>query len=150
VAARVVHEVPTLEAFRARWVKPSDRRDLLAHLPDGGRSAELVRTLEGMSDCDLYDVLADLAYGQAPKTRAERADAFAYKHADWLAGLPPSAAATLMALVSQFARAGTDALEDRNIFAMPEVMRVGGLAALRALGRPEEALRETKERMFAA
>ena len=34
-----------------------------AQLPDGGRSAELVRTLEGLADCDLYDVLADLAYG---------------------------------------------------------------------------------------
>jgi type I restriction enzyme, R subunit len=150
LAARLVAEAPTLEAFRRRWVVPAERRALLTHLPDGGRSAELVRALEGLSDCDLYDVLADLAYGLAPKTRAERADAFAYKHAAWLAELPSSTAGTLRALVEQFARGGTDALENGLVFETPEVMRAGGLAALRALGRPADVLRETKERMFAA
>nr|MBF6592128.1 restriction endonuclease subunit R [Ktedonobacterales bacterium] len=150
LAARVVAESPTLEAFRARWVVPADRRGLLAGLPGGANAAALVRQLEGLNDCDLYDVLADLAYGLAPRTREERADAFAYKHAAWLATLPDSTAATLRALVAQFARAGTDGLENPDIFETPEVRRAGGLDALKALGQPAEVLRETKERMFAA
>lgn len=150
LAARLVGEAPTLEAFRRLWVVPAERHTLLTHLPDGGRSAELVRTLEGLSDCDLYDVLADLAYGLAPRTRAERADAFTYKHADWLTGLPPNTAATLRALAEQFARSGTDGLENPHIFETPEVVRAGGLEALRALGEPKDVLRETKDRMFAA
>jgi type I restriction enzyme R subunit len=150
VAARVVAEAPTLDAFRRRWIAPGERRTLLAALPDAGRSAGLVRTLEGLDDCDLYDVLADLAYGLAPKSRAERADAFTYKHAAWLEKLPGSTAATLRALAGQFAQAGTDGLENPHIFQTPEVVRAGGLAALQALGQPAAVLRETKERMFAA
>jgi len=69
-----------------------------------------------MNDYDLYDVLAELGYGLAPRTRVERADAFAYKHERWLADLPPPTAATLKAMASQFARAGTDGLETRKSF----------------------------------
>ncbi len=103
-----------------------------------------------MTDYDLYDVLAELGYGLAPRTRVARADAFTYKHAAWLASLPDGTAATLRALASQFARGGTDGLENPQIFETPEVIRAGGLAALRALGRPADILRETKARLFAA
>jgi type I restriction enzyme R subunit len=110
----------------------------------------LVRDLEEMRDFDLYDVLAELGYGLAPKTRIERADAFAYKHAVWLGRMPPTAGAAIRAIAAQFVRAGTDGLENPNVFQTPEVVRSGGLDALKALGRPADVLRETKMRMFAA
>ncbi|MFQ5898167.1 MAG: DEAD/DEAH box helicase family protein [Candidatus Methylomirabilia bacterium] len=150
LAARLVEEAPTLETFRSRWITPPDRRQLLGCLPDAGRSALLVRALEEMTDFDLYDVLAELGYGLAPKRRAERADAFAYKHAAWLSGLPAPTSGTLKALAGQFARAGTDGLENPQIFQTPEVVRAGGLRALKALGKPADILHETKERLFAA
>ena len=150
VAARLVEQSPTLEAFRACWVQPAERRDLLAHLPEAGRSASLVRALANMGDYDLYDVLAELGYGLAPRTRAERVEAFGYKHAGWLAKLPETAAATLRVLAAQFGRAGTDGLENAHVFETPEVKRAGGLAALKILGRPADVLRETKQRIFAA
>jgi type I restriction enzyme R subunit len=103
-----------------------------------------------MTDYDLYDVLAELGYGLAPLTRQGRADAFTYKHNRWLAGLPAPTAATLKAMASQFARAGTDALENAEIFKMPDIVRAGGLPALRAFGKPADILHETKQRMFAA
>jgi len=133
-----------------RWINPAERRELLAGLPDAGRSATLVQSLEQMSDYDLYDVLAELGYGLAPRTRADRAGAFTYKHAGWLAGLPPKAAATIKALASQFSRAGTDGLENLHIFETKEVRTAGGLTALKAVGKPADVLRQTKERMFAA
>jgi type I restriction enzyme R subunit len=150
LAARLVDQAPTLETFRVRWINPVERRELLASLPDAGRSAFLVRSLEQMADYDLYDVLAELGYGLAPRTRADRADAFTYKHAGWLAGLPPKAAATIKALASQFSRAGTDGLENLHIFETKEVRTAGGLTALKAVGKPADVLRQTKERMFAA
>ena len=150
LATRLVDQAPTLETFRVRWINPAERRELLAGLPDAGRSATLVQSLEQMSDYDLYDVLAELGYGLAPRTRADRAGAFAYKHADWLAGLPPKAAATIKALASQFSRAGTDGLENLHIFETKEVRTAGGLTALKAVGKPADVLRQTKERMFAA
>jgi type I restriction enzyme R subunit len=112
LAARLVAEAPTLENFRARWIEPPKRRDMLGKLPDAGRSAVLVQRLEDMNDYDLYDVLAELGYGLAPRARVARAEAFAYKHDRWLAGLPSPAAATLNAMASQFARSGTDGLEN--------------------------------------
>jgi type I restriction enzyme R subunit len=89
LAAKLVEEVPTLEAFRGCWITPPDRRVLLGKLPDAGRSPFLVRTLEDMTDYDLYDVLAELGYGLAPRTRGARADAFTYKHSGWLRKAEP-------------------------------------------------------------
>ncbi|MBM4080735.1 MAG: restriction endonuclease subunit R, partial [Planctomycetes bacterium] len=145
LAARLVAEAPTLEAFRSRWIAPPERRELLARLPDAGRSAFLVQQLEDMAEYDLYDVLGELDYGLSPRTRPERAAAFMYKHERWLAGLRASTSATLKALVAQFARTGTDSLENLHVFQMPDVVRAGGLNALKALGRPADVLRETKE-----
>jgi type I restriction enzyme R subunit len=150
VAERLVAEAATIERFRACWIVPPERRELLRRLPDAGRSAVLVRALEDMTDYDLYDVLAELGYGLAPRTREHRAEAFSYNHAAWLAGLPAPGAATLSALARQFARAGTDGLESPEVFQTPEVARAGGVRALRVLGNPAAILRETKERLFAA
>jgi len=150
LAAKLVEEAPTLETFRAMWIEPPKRRAMLGRLPDAGRSALLVQQLEDMAAFDLYDVLAELGYGLAPRTRVERSAAFTYKHADWLAGLPAPASTTLKAVAAQFARAGTDSLENPEIFHVREVREAGGLAALRVLGRPADILHETKERMFAA
>ena len=150
LAAKLVEEAPTLDDFRARWIAPARRRELLERLPDGGRSALLVRALEDMNDYDLYDVLGELGYGLAPRTRVQRAEAFTYKHAGWLSGLPSDTANTLKALAAQFARGGTDELENPHVFQTPEVVHAGGLDALRTLGKPADVLRKTKEKVFAA
>ena len=150
LAQRLVEEAPTLELFRSRWISPKERRGMLSRLPDGGRSPHLVRSLEDMEEFDLYDVLAELGYGSSPRTRPERAGAFTYKHAGWLSALPAETAATLKAVAAQFARSGTEGLENPEIFKTPDVERAGGLAALRALGKPAKILHDTKERLFAA
>jgi type I restriction enzyme R subunit len=150
LAAKLVEEAPTLEVFRTRWITPRDRREMLGRLPDGGRSAFLVRALEDMTDYDLYDVLGELAYGLNPRTCFQRAEAFGYKHADWLKTLPPATSETLQRLAAQFARGGTDALENPHVFEMSDVRAAGGLPALRVIGNPAQVLRETKERIFAA
>ena len=150
LAAKLVEEAPTLEQFRARWIPPPERRELLGQLPDGGRSALLVRALEDMTDYDLYDVLGELGYGLNPRTCVERADAFTYKHAAWLESLPPATSKTLQELAAQFAQGGIDALESPHVFEMSGVRGAGGLAALRVIGNPAQVLRETKERIFTA
>lgn len=150
LAAKLIEEAPSLDVFRTRWITPSDRQQMLGHMPDAGRSVMLVRNLEDMEDYDLYDVLAELGYGMAPRTRVERADAFTYKQTNWLIQLPPQAATAIKAIAAQFAKAGTDGLENPQVFQTPEVVRAGGLAALKSVGKPADVLRETKERMFAA
>lgn len=150
LAAKVVEAAPTLEEFREQWIVPARRRELLVRLPEGGRSALLIRVLEHMDAYDLYDVLGELGYGLAPRTRPDRADAFTYKHAGWLSSLPLATAATLKALAGQFGRAGTESLENPDVFRMPDVVRAGGLGALNVVGEPGKVLLETKARLFAA
>jgi len=110
LAAKLLEEVPTLDSFREHWIDPPERQEMLKKLPDAGRSALLVRQLEDMAAFDLYDVLAELGYGMAPRTRTERAEAFTYKNGGWLSGLPANTAATLKALSAQFGRSGTEGL----------------------------------------
>ena len=149
LAERLVAEAPTLDDFRLCWVQPQQRQALIASLPDGGRAPALVRALENMNDYDLYDVMAELGYGMAPRTRQERAAAFAYKHAQWLASLPYATSSTLYALTNQFARAGTEALENPLVFLTPSVKNAGGIVALQGIGNPSVILVKTKEKLFA-
>jgi type I restriction enzyme R subunit len=150
LAQRLVAEAASIEDFRSRWIHPAKRRELLGRLPDAGRSPMVLRELEQMNDYDLYDVLAEIGYGAAARTREERAAAFAYKNATWLSTMPVDTSATIRAIASQFAWGGTDGLESAYMFQTPEVQRAGGLSALRSYGAPAEILFQTKERMFAA
>lgn len=149
-AAQLLAEAPTVDELRRRWVMPEARRRLLEALRAGGCSAAVVQLLLQMEDYDLYDILADLGFGVSPRTRRERADAFAYKNQPWLTGMPPQTAAALCAIVGQFEKGGTDELENRRIFQTPAVAAAGGITALRAAGQPEQLLAEAKRRVFAA
>ncbi|MCX6030428.1 MAG: DEAD/DEAH box helicase family protein [Chloroflexi bacterium] len=150
LAARLVQEVPTLTDFRIRWIDPPLRQELINTLITSGYSPNVVRMVDEKGNFDLYDVLAELGWGMAPRTRRDRTLAFTYKHEDWINALPKRAAATIRAIASQFERGGTDGLENQQIFQTPEVKAAGGLAALKLAGSPRDLLVETKTRMFAA
>jgi type I restriction enzyme R subunit len=149
LARMLVESCPTLADFRARWIDPPDRRELLDTLVRAGYSPNVIRLLEDMNDYDLFDVLAELGYGLAPRTRIDRALAFRYKQEDWLDRLPKATRGAVLAVADQFAKGGTDDLENVYIFQTPEVMKAGGVAALAQAGDPKEVIREAKERIFA-
>jgi type I restriction enzyme R subunit len=149
LAARLVEQAETLDEFRAKWIEPKERNKLMEHVRP--YSPKALRAVEEMGDYDLYDVLADVAYGMSPHTRVERAESFSYKQADWLGQMPPATAKTVQAIAAQFARGGTEELESDQLLRTPEVKNAGGLHALKALERPaREVLNETKERIFSA
>jgi hypothetical protein len=56
----------------------------------------------------------------------------------------------ILGLTGQFERLGTDALENPQIWRVPSIERAGGMRALLALGKPAQALQDTKARLFAA
>jgi len=150
LTAKLVEQASDLDTFRLCWIEPSERLTLLNRLPDSGKSASLIRRLDNLDDCDLYDVLAELGYEQAPQTRTERAAAFTNKNVTWLSGLSTAAAGTIRAIADQFAQEGIDGLENQRVFETPSVARAGGLNAIKAMGNPSDILHETKARMFAA
>lgn len=150
IAAQLTKEAKTIDDLREFWIDPQKRRSLIEVLPDDGQGLRLLRQLLNRKDYDLYDVLAELGYAVAPKNRIERVLALQYKHSDWLKSLPQDATKTLLALAKQFEIGGTEELENPHIFNAPEVVRAGGLKALKILGEPKDIILETKKRLFAA
>lgn len=65
------------EDLRKQWENPSTRQELLDHLAREGFVEEklnMVRRLMGCENCDLYDILAYLAYETTPLERAKRVE----------------------------------------------------------------------------
>lgn len=142
--------VPSLADFRQRWLDPTQRREMLDQLAAQGLLPEKLREASQMDDYDLFDVIAAVAYGIEPLTRSERAARFGDSPPDWMLALPDPATRVLRAVVRQFERAGTEALETQELWNVDEVRREKGLAALRQGGNPAELMRRTKETLFAA
>ncbi|MBN1254552.1 MAG: DEAD/DEAH box helicase family protein [Deltaproteobacteria bacterium] len=150
LAEHLVGEAKTLDDFRHQWINVQDRKRLIDALPDDGQGIRLLRELLNRKEYDLFDVLAEIGFGVAPKSRRERVEALHYKHGDWFKGLPKKTANTLLALARQFEKSGTEELENPHVFNVPDVVKAGGLEALKILGDPKKIISETKERLFAA
>lgn len=149
LAERLVKESKTVDAFSQRWIDPQERKNLIDSLPDDGRGVRLLQELLNRKEYDLYDVLAEIGFGVAPKSRKERVEALHYKHYAWFKSLPSATANTLLALARQFERGGTEELENPYIFNAPDVVKAGGLQSLKILGDPKDIINETKGRLFA-
>ncbi|MCJ7668442.1 MAG: restriction endonuclease subunit R, partial [Anaerolineae bacterium] len=150
LAERLVEEAKTLDDFRQIWIDPQERSRLIDSLPEDGRGVRLLQELLSRKDYDTYDVLAEIGFGMAPKSRKERVEALEYKHGDWFKTLPSKTAGTLLVLARQFETGGTEELENPYIFNAPDVLKAGGLGALKTLGEPKDIINETKKRLFAA
>jgi hypothetical protein len=103
-----------------------------------------------MNEFDLYDVLADIAFGVAPLTRVARAYSFGYKQRAWLDVLPNETKSVILVIVAQFGREGIEAFESPQLFNVQAVSAAGGISALKKGGNPAELIREAKARLLAA
>ena len=123
---------------------------MLGRLPDAGRSALLVQRLEDMDDYDLYDVLAELGYGLAPRTRVERAEAFAYKHAAWLQACPRRRRPRSRRWPGNLPAPARTVWKTRKSFKYPKSSAPADWTRSKLSANRLDILRETKGRMFAA
>ena len=147
---QLISLVPSIEDFRARWLDPEKRKQLMHDLAQQGLWPERLREAAKMDDYDLFDVVAALAYRVEPMKRSERAAKFGNGGPDWLVRLPQPSAKVIRAIVRQFEKAGTDALEAKELWETPEIKQADGLKALKQGGAPAELLKKTKEGLFAA
>lgn len=150
IASTVRKEVSTFAELQNFWIDPQKRKALLDFLPNGHAGIKMLQELLGLYDYDLYDILAEIAFGIAPKSRKERVFSLQYKYGDWFSSLPKEAKDTLFALARQFEKGGTEELENRYIFETPEVDRAGGLEALKLLGDPKDVILQVKRMLFTA
>ena len=150
VKSVLVREVGDLDGLKDRWVDLGRRREAMRKLPDNTRSANLLREVSALHDCDLFDVLAGIAFGFSPRTRSERAEAFVANNRQWLEPMPDQTRNTILAIVSQFGKGGIENLEHSGMLSTPEVVNAGGGEALAGYpyGDAGAALLETKRRLF--
>lgn len=148
MVARVLQEAATLQDFRALWVETEKRHALIQHLLGAHYQPDLVRESAQMAACDHFDLFAHYGYRERALTRRERATGYLTQQAPWFASADAGAGIVLKGLGHQFLMGGTEALESPELGNVPELRRVGGLAALKTLGRPVDVLKEAKMRLF--
>jgi type I restriction enzyme R subunit len=147
---RVLREAATLQDFRGLWVETQKRRQLIDHLLGEHYSPDALRDLLNLTECDHFDLFAHYGYRERALKRPEREAAYLETQAPWFAAMDDKTAIVLKGIGHQFSLGGTDALESTELWNVPDIRRVGGLAALRPLGRPADVLREAKVRLFGA
>ena len=146
--ARVLREAATLEELRGLWVDTRKRRALIDHLLGEQYSPDAVRDLAGLTECDHFDLFAHYGYRERALRRPEREAAYLTANAPWFASVDAKAAIVLRGIGHQFGAGGTEALESELLWDVPEIKRVGGLAALRSMGKAADVMREAKTRLF--
>lgn len=147
---RVLQEAHNLKEFRQLWVETQKRRQLINHLLESNFSPELIREIDQMNDCDMYDVFVHHGYRANAFKRSERNWLYLDNNRNWFDGIDPKAATVLMELGHQFELGGTEALETSALWEVPEIKQVGGFAALKSLGKPPVVMHEAKMRLFQA
>ncbi len=125
-------EVDVLDEFRERWIQLQVRADLMKALPGEGSAAEVYRAAAELSECDLYDVLANLGWDETPRRRVDRADHFLEVEYEWRNAQGERPARVMEALAQQFGAGGTDALESKQLPRMRQFHDAGGFEALGA------------------
>jgi type I restriction enzyme R subunit len=151
LASSLEEHAHSLDDLRMTWVAPRERRKLLDELPGGEGAVRLIRRLDDQDECDLYDILAELGYGVAARSRAERVAGFSYKNKQWLHSLPDATGSVLQAIAGQFERGGIEDLETESVFDEQSVVDAGGFPALlQAKVDPQHLIEETKVRILAA
>lgn len=148
MVARVLGEAATLHDFRSLWVETQKRKKLIEHLLGEHYSPDQVREMMHMGDCDNFDLFAHYGYREKALKRPEREAAYLTSQAPWFASVDDKAAIVLKGIGHQFGLSGTEALESPELWNVPDIRRAGGLAALKALGRPVDVLRDAKTRLF--
>lgn len=148
LAEELRDEAATLDEFRTIWIDPPARQSLLLRLNQAGLRPEQVQEIEKLDDCDLYDVLAKVAYAATPMTRAQRVLRFSGERA-WLNSLPNNAGNVLRAVVAQFGSGGISQLESEYVFQVRTVRQMGGEGVLEAAGGAASLMQQMKARLFA-
>lgn len=143
VKGLILQRLPTVEAFVQEWV--DNPNDLLA-------ISELQNVLKHkQDDYDSFDVIAELAYQVEAKTKPQRVADFLTQSESWLVAMPQQSANTLRALGDEFQKAGTEGLNNKELFSVRSIINASGgspYKALKLVGNPNEMVKEFKKRIF--
>ncbi len=143
-----------IDGLRSAWMHPDRRREFLDQLFEASVHPEVLAEVKGMSDADLFDLLAHLAYGAPVHTRDERARAFRNREQRFLHRFDAEAREVLLALLEKYQVGGVEEIANAQVFRLPPfdemgqvvgvMQRFGDVAGLR------EAVNEVQRRLYPA
>lgn len=143
--------VPTFftsqENLREIWAKPKTRQALLDLLEREGfeeSKLEMIRTVLGMGDADMLDVLSYIAYN-TPKT--ERAKRVELVKEDWLKVYNKEQQEFLTMILDYYERNGYKELATANLPTFIDIKYKSTMDAIRMLGMSVSQLKTTYEEM---
>jgi type I restriction enzyme R subunit len=130
------------DELRRLWSEPDTRRALLSGLAekgfDRGALAEMQKAIEA-ENCDLYDVLAHVAFASEPVSREARAQA---ARAASEAELGDKQQAFVDFVLAQYVQQGVDELDQEKLSPLLRLKYRNALAdAFAELGQPEQVRR---------
>ena len=127
------------DELRSLWSEPSTRRKLLEGLADKGFGRDQLREMQKIIDAeksDLYDVLAHVAYAQAPLSRQERAERAYMRISTQFASKQQ---AFLSFVLSHYVSEGVEELDLAKLTPLLKLKYHDSMAdAVADLGKPEE------------
>jgi type I restriction enzyme, R subunit len=127
------------DELRSLWSEPSTRRKLLEGLADKGFGRDQLREMQKIIDAeksDLYDVLAHVAYAQAPLSRQERAQRANMRISTQFASKQQ---AFLSFVLSHYVSEGVEELDLAKLTPLLKLKYHDSIAdAVADLGKPEE------------
>jgi len=132
------------EALLCLWQDEQERQKVRAQLEQASVHPEVLAEVLNIPDADPVDVLAYVAFRQAPPlTRAKRAEQFRERQATWLTSFPPEQRIVLEALLEKYRLGGVDQMTDPRVFRLPPFKAMGELRGVVQRFGGTEPLRRT-------
>ncbi len=123
-------EFGSLTGFLRRWNEVDRKQAILDELAKQGVPLEVLQeAVPNGSACDVFDLVAHVAFDQKPLTRRERANRVRKRDVFGQYGEP--ARAVLEALLDKFADHGVQDLEDPKVLELPPFDRLGSKTQIR-------------------
>ena len=142
-----------INGLLAAWVHPDRRRQFLEQLFQASVHPEVLAEVKGLSDADLFDLLAHLAFGAPLRSRDERAAAFRNREQRFLQRFSPEAREVLLALLEKYRAGGVEELANAQVFRLPPFDEMGQVVGvMQRFGDVEGlrgALNEVQRRLYA-
>lgn len=136
--------LPGWEQLQRAWQDEGERQRVCQDLERASVHPDVLAEVLAIPEADPFDVLAYIAFQRRPiLTRAERAQRFVEREADWLATLPPNRRAVVEALLEKYRLSGVDEITNPRVFRLPPFKAMGELRGVTQRFGGAEPLRQT-------
>ncbi|MCX5962218.1 MAG: DEAD/DEAH box helicase family protein [Cyanobacteria bacterium] len=141
----------TLDEFLRHWSDGEKKQAIVDELANQGVFFEALAAEVG-KDCDPFDLLCHVVWGQPPLTRKERADQV--KKRDYFTKYGDQARRVLEALLDKYAEGGVGEIEETQILTVVPFSEFGTpIEIIRSFGGKDgyqQAVRELKQSLYSA